>query len=354
MEQIRVFKGSIDDHVGNYFHSNLLIYKRHIQPKVLNEVLCVSIIGYPTDVKELDCANRKIVISHQVKGSHIDTFVIPNTDDYNTRIEKRGEFVELIFERKVDTMIRKEEEHKNENEKKEQAYPLLFIRNNNEEIQKTRLYKMVKNGVTTPMFPNVEEHLILAGQMFVDKKEAKEILDVLYGRSAEVIDQALLERAKYLVQTYRQWKEYLFTEMKKANLVRPVQVRYSPSSVQVYEVVIQEESVRKIVQDGVRKGQLQFTESAHFKTKINDFNEYMRIFAPAMAKRIDSLAKPLHRRGDIRPEVEHWFTQLQRSPISAQKDAIEASIKAMQLKGKVNMIGECGVGSAERSTITAA
>jgi hypothetical protein len=140
--------------------------------------------------------------------------------------------------------------------------------------------------------------------------------------------------------------------MVNAGLLRQVIVRYSSSNVRVFEVIIDEDKIREIITTGVKKGNLTFTNRRAFTGSIADFNEYMGIFAPAMAKRIDSLAKPLHRKGDIRQDTAYWFDQLKRTPITAQRDAIEASIKAMELKGKVNMIGECGVGKTHMMLVS--
>lgn len=346
MKEVTIYQGV----VSKQFHSDMMITKTHEDPKnpkkPWQEVLCASFFGYSSDLKDYLRGGRKMVIFYnESKFSEVEKFVISDLDDYNVTQIKSGDFLKIVVTKRIDAIIKQESEEEDKDAKKKlPSYPLLFLTDENHEEQKNRVYNMVRNGVTTPMFPNVEEYLILAGQLFIDKEEARVVLDVLKGKSAEPIDRGIYERAKFLMKCYDEWKEYIFEEMKSHDLIKPVNVKYTPSPLRVFEVIINESIIEKIIQDGMKRGDIRFTKSRLFKKKIEDFNEFMTKFAPAMSQRIDSLAKPIHRNGDIRRETAVWFDKMMRTPMHAQQNAMEACLKSLELQGKVNLIGEPGVG----------
>lgn len=343
MNQIMVYQGIFN----KLFHSDFLVSAERKDAKNKrkrwNEALSVSIIGYASDLKNYLRPNRKIVISHQKdKYSEAQSFTINNLKDYDVKTIKSGDFLKAIITKRVDSIIKQEAE--DDENKSQPSYPLLFLTDKNQEEQKTRVYSMVKNGVTTPMFPNVDEHLILAGQLFIDKADAKELLKYFKGKSTKKFSKKVIKRAEFLIKSFNEWKEYIFTEMKSNDLVRPVKVNYSPNNVEAFEIVIDEQKIESIVQNGIRNGEIRFTNRTRYTEHLDDFNEYMTAFAPAMSRRIDSLAKPHHRNGDIRPETDFWLERMLRQPITAQRDGIEACLKSLETKNKVNLVGECGVG----------
>jgi hypothetical protein len=337
MQKVAVYQG-----IYNLtFHSDLLVYKAVTKPKPHNEVLVFSMAGYASDMKDFLRGNRKLIVDFTNPYGKTESFTIPDLDLYTIEQMKKDDFLKVVLTRNIDTIIKKEEE----DDKQNPSFPLLFVTEENRSQQTTQVYNMVKNGITTPMFPNVDEHLILAGQLFIDKEDAKTVLEVLQGTSSAYVAPDILARGQFLMNNFQEWKDFTFLKMQEEKLIRKVQVRYSDSTVQIYEIVVNEEVIEKIVQDGVRDRKIKFTvDSKSFKSKVDGFNEYMTMFAPAMARRIDALAKPIHQPGDIRPETLIQFPKLLRQPLSAQRDAIEASLKALHLKRKVNVIGECGVG----------
>lgn len=337
------------------FHSDLLVFKEHDDSRVGNEVLALSLYGHTNSFLPFIRANRRIVVQYENSRWGItEKFIIGNTDNYSIQEEEAGEFKRFVFRRKVDQIIKREGETEDEEEKKIkfETFPLLFFKEDNIEEQKTRLYNMVKNGTTIPMFPNVEEKMILAGQLFIDKIEAEKVMKVLQGDTTLYVEPSILERAKFLTECYQNWKNYLFEKMRSKGLIKKAEIRYTPEEVDIYEVIIKEDTIRQIIRLGVKTRDLIFTKSFSYKTKIEDFNEYMEKFAPAMRERINSLAQPIHIKGDIHEETKSLLPLLKRKPFDAQLEAMEASLKAMFLKGKVNLIGECGVGKTFLMTAT--
>lgn len=347
--QVTVTQGT--ERLPKEFYSDLLVYKQTDIPRPHNQILAFSVMGYAFDLKEYIKRYGRISIMHRENPyMGYERFEIPNLEDYDVEEIKAGDKLKYVFTRRVDSIIKLE--GTNEENKKDPAYPLLFLSEENKDDQKTEVYNMVKNGVTSPMFPNVEEPQILAGQLFTEKKEAEKILRLIRGESVEAVNLDHLKRTKFLLQAFQGWKEYLFNQMVKERLIRAVNVHFQMGDDQIYEIIIDEEVIENIIKQGVKNRQIIFTEAKRFTSKIEDFNEFMFHHATPMAKRIDSIAKPIHRLGDIRTTTHDSFTWLKRQPLPAQKDAIEASIKALELKGKVNVIGECGVGKTHVMTAT--
>lgn len=317
--------------------------------KYTNEVIAFTMYGWKSVIKKYARRGERIEIKHR-PAPHLgyNTYLIRNTDDFEIKEETKGDFMKLEFTRNIREVAEGEVQ---------QFYPILATTSFDPEEQKSDVYSMVKRHVSTPMLPNMEHYQVLAAQMFISKEEAKQLLDILQGKPVKGVNMDLnvFQYGKFLYETYPKWKNHLYQEMQKMGLISPLEVVYSKDPLQMFEVIIEEDIIENIIVEGVRSGVLTFTRTPEQQTSsIEDFNEYMSYFAPAMAQRIESLAKPIHRKGDIPLSTHEVFQKMKRQPLSAQSDAIEACVKAMTLKGKVNLIGECGVGSAKRSAITAA
>lgn len=335
MEQIYMY----NDKEENVFQSDCLVYKTKMLPsRVVKEVLLVSVYGYPSDLRKHFAKNSgRITFMHKKQ-----TFEISDLEDYHVEETKANEYLRIVLKRKTDLII-KDEEAEKENPST-QSYPLLFLTAANTGTQKETVYNMVKNGITTPMFPNVSEDLILAGQLFVSKKEAATIRETAKKGVRGKIDVSLYKRATFLLEEFENWKEYLFQTMVAKKLIRPVAVAYSSFPVQVFEIIIDEKQIEQAISEGVQERKIVITNRKFYTDEITDFNRYTQHFSPVMTHRIESQAKPLHRKGDIRDSTLYWMKFLGREPLTAQKDTIEASLKSMELQKKVNVVGECGVG----------
>lgn len=335
-------------------YTDFLITKKQAEgKKEWNEVISASIIGYASDIKEILKPGKKIGIEYkETKTAALEPFFITDLNLYNVSQMKSGDYLKVVVNRRIDSIIKQnaEEEEEKEKEKEEtkakntMAFPLLFLTEENHEEQKKLVYNMVKSGVTTPMFPDVEEYIILGGQLFIDKNDAKTVLDVAKGRSLGPVNTKDLNRALFLLECLEEWKEYIFEQMKAHDLIKPVDVKYTLTPIKALEVIINETIIEKFIQSGVRNGHIRFSKNKLTTKRIDDFNDFMTKFAPAMSNRIDSLAKPIHRKGDIPLETEMWFDELLRKPMDEQKEAMEACLKSLNLKNKVNLIGEPGVG----------
>lgn len=330
-----------------YFQSDLMIHKESVgKTETFNEVLMCTIYGYPKDLRMITSAQGRIAI---IEGSERNKtavrYYIPSIEDYQLKEVSAGEgkMTRLTIKKKKETFIRKEKEGE-----KQPNYPFIINRNGNKKEQISKIYNLVKNNVVTPMFPNVEESILMASELKEDKETAKEILELIRENTPEhlvKIEKETYRRAKKLLSYLSQWKEYLFKEMKENELIKEVDVAFSEEKIEVFEIIVEQEKIKQIIQNGVRNGDIEFTDKKIITKDYRTFDKYMPVHAPDMRERIERIAEPKHRKGEISPEIMYWMKgTMKRNPLGAQEDTITASIKAMFEKGSVNVIGECGVG----------
>src|SRR5205085_124114 len=113
------------------------------------EILVFSIMGYAFDLKEYIKRYGRLSVTY-TENPYLgfERFEIPDIEDYDIDEVKAGDKLKYVFTRRVDSIIKVEEQ--DEEKKKSPAYPLLFLSKENNGEQKTEIYNMVKNGVTNP------------------------------------------------------------------------------------------------------------------------------------------------------------------------------------------------------------
>lgn len=352
LEKVEVLSG----YVYEDFYSDLLVYKESEEDKRDGEIVLMTLYHYKKDLKRFlqgnGSSNRKgkIIVRHDSWLSKKLNFEIKNLEDYEIHYQETSSlFARVTLTRKFNDVIKVEDDQLSEKEQKAKVdkHPLLIVTDDNIEHQKELLYNWVKNGVSIPMLPNVTKPQILAGQLFVDRSVATNILDFIQGTGVVSLTKAevsLVKQTKLLLQYYKEWKDYLYTNMQELDLLQPAHVHYSNKELDVFEILIEEDKIKTIVQNGLKTGKLRFTENVTTNTSFPNFETYFKGFSIPMKERIYAQTKPLHMKGDISPITTHLATQLQRTPFAAQLEAIEASIKAIEKQNRVNLIGECGVG----------
>lgn len=267
----------------------------------------------------------------------------PETEDNSVRY--------IISRRPREIIMVVDEENKDKKKMISDVRPVIFMPKKETFEVMEKFYHLVRNGITTPVVTNMRQPLILAGQLFTNKETAENILKYLDGDTSISVPSKLLTRAKYLIKVYETWVTEIYKEMKSRDMIQPTEVIVSSSGKIPHLIHIDEKEIEPMISEMVREGRLYFTKQKTHDV-VEDFNDYMGKMARMMTTRIESIAKPIHQTGDIRSKTTDILNSLQRKPKRAQTDAVEAMLKALDLRGKVSIIGEMGTGKTYMMTAT--
>lgn len=273
-----------------------------------------------------------------------ELFVVQNTKDFDdvklkkSQNPKYADLVCIDLSRKKEKIIRRDDEKSDNN-------PIIAINTVSYKYITQTVYNIVKDGVTTPMFPNFLEDQILAAQLKTNIPTARKIRSVLMngGQVPKSLEEKV-KRAKYLLERLEEWKGYVFEQMKRFELLKPLQVRFNTVPFEAYEVMLDEEIIEnEIISSGLRKSLIRFTENG-LGIPADNFVSFMNTYAPEMTEIIGSIAKPLFKNGQIPEEIENIFDSMPRKALGGQKNAMMAGLISLMMQNKVQMVGECGVG----------
>lgn len=251
--------------------------------------------------------------------------------------------VRYVIARRPRSVIMLEEENSDTKKVISDLKPVIFIPKKVTFEIMEKFYHLVRNNITTPMINNMRQPVILAGQLFTDKKTAESILNYLDGDKSIEVPTKLLTRARFLMKVYENWVTEVYTEMKKQNFIQPADVIVASGNTIPHLIHIDEKIIEPMISDMVKTGRLFFTKKTNTDV-VHDFNSYMSKMAKMMTARIESIAKPIHITNDIRQETKDILNSFKRKPYLAQTDTVEAMLKALDLKKKVSVIGEMGTG----------
>ncbi|MFP3725845.1 hypothetical protein U8V72_11645 [Priestia filamentosa] len=296
-----------------------------------------------------------------------NAYLIPFLDEYRMDKKVIEDSTRITFTREVKNVIMMEDEEKDSDEVKalkaaerkkqnriSKAHNLIFL-DSVESVPyevKEKVYNYINNTITTPMVPRMTEATVLAGQLFVEKKVAKDILNVVFNGAKTPIESNLLDRAIYLLKVYEKWVEVIFEIMAEERFISPLEVLISSGTKKPYEVIVDENAIEPLITEKIVSGELYFTENTQYD-EIHEFNNYMAYNAKMMTNRIESIAKPIHRWNNIEDEVKDKFKMLVRPPFEAQRNAIAAGIKALDKRNNVSLICEMGTGKSLMSSAIA-
>lgn len=338
----------------------------NIDNKEYREIVAVNFHAVDPGNFQRD-ANSMVLHFGQGEADLENAYFIPYFDAYQMKRMVIEDSTRITFTREVKDVIMLEDEKDDSDELKElkeaerkkasrisKAYNLVFLSSVKRVpyAVKEKVYNMARNLVSTPMIPKMTEPTVLAGQLFVEKKVAEEILKVIEGKKKTPIDPTLLDRAEFLLKVYEKWVNVFFKMMAEENFIRPLEVLVSSGGKRPYEVVVEEKVIEPLISEKVASGELIFTHNNQYD-EIEKFNEYMSYIAKMMTNRIESIAKPLHRWNDISNELMNKFNSLVRLPYEAQRNAIAAAHKALKKRGNVSFICEMGTGKTFMTMVTA-
>lgn len=273
-----------------------------------------------------------------------EIYLVPATKDFDEVKPKKSDnpkFADLVcidLARKKEKIIRRDDEKADNN-------PIIAINNASYGYITQTVYNIVKDGVTTPMFPNFLEDPLLAAQLKTNIPTAKKIREILVsGAKPTKALEGKVKRAKYLLDRLEEWKVFVFEEMKKHKLLKPLQVRFNSVPFEAYEVMLDENIIEEeIISLGLRIAKLKFTDKS-MSVPATDFGPFMSTYAPDMTEIIGSIAKPLFKNGQIPQEIEDFLDNMPRKPLMGQKNAIMAGLISLMMQKTVQIVGECGVG----------
>lgn len=315
-------------------HSDFMAYKEikgSDKSRSYRQLLSFTLIGEDRELEKIAKQKARITLTHD-RESHYAS------DLSNFHLEKQkgsGLYSRYLFTRRINRIISRTEESE-----ANKSYPLVTVNPTRPYDLEDLVYRSVKGLVPFGMMNVVTEPLLMARELMTDVSTAEKIL------SGNKADQALFSRAQKLLKWYEEWKGYLYTELDRASFIRPVIVAFSPEPIEMYEVIVDEKRVAKIISHGLKTKQITFSDAPKSGNVYRSFDSYMPAFAKTFKSIIGNLSKPKHKNGHIRKETLQWFEQLKRKPLDGQKDPMEAALKALKEKGKVNIVGECGTGKS--------
>lgn len=361
MIETRDFRIIRNDNKNKYFNISLenLIYRKvNINGKSINEIVFAT---FYSPQKNIFSKDVNYVLRSPFSYGTSDVFSLRDVDKYEIFITEGKLNYRYNIIRKKTSFIQKQiqdekisEEEKKELKKNRIETPPIgdIIYFNPLEINfetKEFIYSKIKNSLVMPMFPNVENEIILAGHLFTSKENAREILAYLNGEKNKIskkeITTEMLEYAKELIETYKKWVEKTFDIVVVNNMLSEFSYYKNNTPYKFFEIKLDEKLFSEEIKKALRNKTLYITKNKSSKKhKIDGFDSYFPHFAPIITKRIEAIAEPVHREGDVSRGSEKVFSTFKRKLYNAQADRVEAAYKGLLKNKRVQIIGEMGTG----------